>query len=73
MTIEELLEHADRLEADLLHKRREIRSSDGACPYSRETLTQQCDALSARVSEIRRRCAALVQERAMTVGVALAA
>jgi len=73
MTVEELLEHADRLEADLVSKRREIRSGCQSGPYSRETLLRQCDALGNRVSEIRRQCAAIVQERAVAVGVALAA
>lgn len=74
MTVEDLLAHADRLEADLEHKRREIKEP-GYCtgPYSKETLLRQCDALSNRVSEIRRQCVAVVQERAKTVGVVPAA
>jgi hypothetical protein len=72
MTVDELLAHADRLEADLLHKRREIRESNHTT-YNQETLLHQCDALGNRVSEIRQQCAALVQARAAAVGVDLAA
>lgn len=72
MSVEELLEHADRLEGDLLHKEREIRSRSFHS-YNEETLSCQCTALRDRVSEIRRQCAAIVQARAEAVGVALAA
>jgi hypothetical protein len=72
MTVDELLAHADQLEADLEHKRREIRDRDHNT-YNQETLLRQCDALGNRVFEIRQQCAALVQARAAAVGVDLAA
>jgi hypothetical protein len=70
MTIEDLLAHADRLEADLRHKRREINGRRMDCPYTRETLLRQCSALEGRVSEIRRQCADVQSDRAAIVGVA---
>lgn len=51
LTVTELREHAERLRADLEHKRREIRSH-GSGAYDRDTLTRQCAALSDRVDEI---------------------
>lgn len=58
MTVDELLEHADRLEADLIHKQREIRTGAHS-PYSKATLSRQIEALQDRVDEIRRQCAAI--------------
>jgi hypothetical protein len=58
MTVEELLEHADRLEADLVHKRREINESTRTI-YSKTTLSRQIAALQDRVDEIRRECVQL--------------
>lgn len=67
MTVEELLEHADRLEADLRHKRREVRESNHST-YDEETLIRQCDALGNRVSEIRRQCRVLQVRAAVAEG-----
>lgn len=72
MTITELLEHADRLESDLLHKRAEIERREFS-PYSKETLTRQCDALGARVSELRHTCAVLQVREAVAAGNAVLA
>jgi hypothetical protein len=70
MTVDELLEHADRLEADLRHKRREIRDNNHST-YNQETLLRQCDALGNRVSEIRRQCGVLQVRTAVTAGTAV--
>lgn len=67
MTIDELLEHADRLEDDLRHKRREIREHHHST-YTEETLLRQCDALGNRVSQIRHDCAVLQVRAAVAAG-----
>lgn len=53
MTVDDLREHALRLQDDLSHKRREIRERDFRA-YDRATLIRQCNALSDRVDEILR-------------------
>lgn len=67
MTVEELLEHADQLEADLSHKRREIKGRNFSS-YSQETLLRQCDALAGRVSEIRQECQVIQVRAAVAAG-----
>lgn len=73
MTVDELLEHADRLEADLRCKRREIREHSHTS-YTEETLLRQCAALEGRVSEIRHGCRVIQVRAAVAAGLgALAA
>jgi hypothetical protein len=55
MTVTELIQHANRLAADLTHKRREIREHNYST-YTEATLVRQCEALEARVAEILRQC-----------------
>lgn len=51
MTVDELLEHARDLQADLEHKRKQIQRGDYSV-YARATLLSQINALQDRVDEI---------------------
>lgn len=56
MTAEDLLDHAGRLQAELDHKRRQIR--DGShTTTARAGLLAQINALAARVDELTAQCA----------------
>jgi hypothetical protein len=56
MTVEELLEHAARLQEDLEHKRRQVQHGTYS-PCTKATLARQIEALQARVLDIQQQCA----------------
>lgn len=56
LSVQEILEHAERLEEDLRLKRRQI-AADRHTPAEHRTLLRQIDAMTARVKQIENVCA----------------
>lgn len=55
LSVQEILDHAERLEGELISKRRQI-AVDRISPTERRVLLRQIDALAARVEEIKKAC-----------------